>query len=216
MHEPRRERFTAPTPSDLGDREVEREGDSLDGVRVALLVTGSIAAFKAPLVARALRRQGASVRAFASSEALRYVTADALSWACAAPTVIELTPESEHLSDDAPYDVYLCAPATLNTISKLACGIADGTVTAALASALGRMERGRAGVLLAPCMHGSMHTSILERHVEALASMGVRIVPPRDAAGKHNLPDEAVLVAAVVDDVRRRKSTRAGGRERNA
>jgi phosphopantothenoylcysteine decarboxylase/phosphopantothenate--cysteine ligase len=40
-------RFPPPTPSDLGDREVPRDGSRLQGVRVALLVTGGIAAFKA-------------------------------------------------------------------------------------------------------------------------------------------------------------------------
>ena len=65
--------FPAPTPSDLGDHEVRREGSSLEGARVALLVTGGIAAMKAPLLVRALRRQGAEVTAFATTEALRYV-----------------------------------------------------------------------------------------------------------------------------------------------
>lgn len=193
-----------PAPTDLGDREVPRDGDALDRVRVALLVTGSIASFKAPLVARALRRQGASVTAFASREALRYVTIDTLSWSCDAPAVVELSAESEHLSDDAPFDVYLCAPCTYNTIGKVASGVADGVVTAALASALGRMQRGRAVVLLSPCMHGSMHTSILERNLRMLEELGVRIVPPRDAYGKHNLPEEAVLVREVIEAVSRR------------
>jgi len=208
--------FPRPTPSDLGDREVPRDGHALDGARVALLVTGSIASFKVPLVARALRRQGASVVAFASREALRYVTVDALAWSCAAPAVTELTAESEHLSDDAPFDVYLCAPATYNTIGKAAAGVADGVVTAALASALGRMQRGRAEVLMAPCMHGSMHTSILERNLGVLAEMGARIVPPRDAYGKHNLPDEAALVTAVVQAWSARSSADRGAALRRA
>ena len=70
--------FPAPTPSDLGDHEVPRDGDALDGVRVALVVTGGIAAFQAPMVARALRRQGAVVTAFATTEGLRYVAREAL------------------------------------------------------------------------------------------------------------------------------------------
>lgn len=194
-----------PTPSDLGDREVALEGDALEGVRVALLVTGSIAAFKAPIVARAMRRQGAAVTAFASREALRYVTAETLSWSCNAPAIVELTPESEHLSDTAPFEVYLVAPATANTIAKMAAGIADGVVTAALASALGRVETGRAALLIAPAMHGSMHTAILDRNLRTLVDLGVEIVPPRDAGGKHALPEEASLVGAVIDAVRRRR-----------
>ncbi|MFM9146233.1 MAG: flavoprotein [Phycisphaerales bacterium] len=188
--------FPPPTPSDLGDHEVPRDGDRLEGVRVALLVTGGIAAFRAPILARALRRQGATVTAFATTEALRYVAREALSWACDRPVVVDLTADAEHLSDSAPFDLYLVAPATYSVIGKCAHGIADTPVTATLASAIGRMERGHAAVVLAPTMHGSMHTSILVSNLQTLASTGCTIVPPRDAYGKHNLPEEPVLVDA--------------------
>ncbi|MFM8642435.1 MAG: flavoprotein [Phycisphaerales bacterium] len=188
--------FPPPTPSDLGDHEVPRDGDRLEGVRVALLVTGGIAAFRAPILARALRRQGATVTAFATTEALRYVAREALAWACDRPVVVDLTADAEHLSDSAPFDLYLVAPATYSVIGKCAHGIADTPVTATLASAIGRMERGHAAVVLAPTMHGSMHTSILVSNLRTLASVGCTIVPPRDAYGKHNLPEEPVLVDA--------------------
>jgi phosphopantothenoylcysteine decarboxylase/phosphopantothenate--cysteine ligase len=188
--------FPPPAPSDLGDHEVPRDGDRLDGVRVALVVTGGIAAFRAPILARSLRRQGAVVTAFATTEALRYVARDALAWACDRPVVVDLTADAEHLSDSAPFDVYLVAPATYSVIGKCAHGIADTPVTATLASAIGRMERGHAAVVLAPTMHGSMHTSILVSNLRTLASVGCTIVPPRDAYGKHNLPEEPVLVDA--------------------
>ncbi|MFM9169667.1 MAG: flavoprotein [Phycisphaerales bacterium] len=188
--------FPRPTPCDLGDHEVPRDGDRLEGVRVALLVTGGIAAFRAPILARALRRQGATVTAFATTEALRYVAREALAWACDRPVVVDLTADAEHLSDSAPFDLYLVAPATYSVIGKCAHGIADTPVTATLASAIGRMERGHAAVVLAPTMHGSMHTSILVSNLRTLASVGCTIVPPRDAYGKHNLPEEPVLVDA--------------------
>ena len=188
--------FPAPTPSDLGDHEVVREGDSLAGARVALLLTGSVAAMKGPMIARALRRQGAEVTAFATTEALRYVAREALEWATTRPVVVDLTPDAEHLSDGAPFDVYLVAPATYSVVGKLANGIADTPVTATLASAIGRMERGNAAVLLAPAMHGSMHTSILVRNLHQLHAIGCTVVPPRDDAGKHLLPDEPTLVQA--------------------
>jgi phosphopantothenoylcysteine decarboxylase/phosphopantothenate--cysteine ligase len=67
-----------PPDSPLGDRAVSLDGDHLVGKRIALLVTGGIAAMKAPLLARALRRQGAEVTPFISDEGLRYCTADSL------------------------------------------------------------------------------------------------------------------------------------------
>lgn len=195
--------FSPPPPSDLGDREVPQEGTHLAGRRVALLVTGGIAAFKAPLVARALRRQGAEVTAFLSGEGARYVAVEALEWATTRPVVSHLTPAAEHLSDERPFDAYLVAPATYNTINKIAAGIADSTVTAAVASALGRLAAGETAVLVAPTMHGSLHNPILTASLERLAGLGVRVVPPREDYGKHNLPDEGALVAEVCRAVSR-------------
>ena len=195
--------FPAPTPSPLGDHDVLPEGQHLAGRRVALLVTGGIAAMKAPFVARALRRQGAEVVAFVSTEALRYVTAEALEWSTLHPVVSKLTAAAEHLSDGAPFDAYLLAPATYNSLNKIALGVADGVVTSAAAAALGRMEQGRARVLVAPTMHGSLHNQILVESLRRLHGMGVRVIPPRDAYGKHNLPDEEVLVAEVARAVSR-------------
>lgn len=190
-----------PPEVDLTDRQVPQLGHHLDGKRIALLVTGGIAAMKAPLVARSLRRYGAEVVAFCSPEALRYVGEDALAWSTANPVVRELTPKAEHLSDDAPFDAYLVAPATYNTINKAALGIADTAVTTALGSAIGRMERGRTAVLIAPTMHGTLHNSILTRSLKSLRDLGVRIIPPRQAYGKHNIPETEVLTAEVIRTV---------------
>lgn len=195
--------FEPPPQVALHDREVPRLGDHLEGKRVALLVTGGIAAMKVPLVARGLRRYGADVVAFASTEGLRYVTEDALAWATTHPVVTRLTPKAEHLSDDAPFDAYLIAPATYNTINKVVQGIADTVVTAAIASAIGRMERGGTRVLVAPTMHGTLHNAILTRSLHQLRDLGVRIIPPREDYGKHNLPETDVLVAEVIRAVSR-------------
>ncbi|MEM9246385.1 MAG: flavoprotein, partial [Cyanobacteria bacterium P01_F01_bin.153] len=179
-----------PTPSTLGDREVPLEGTHLRGKRVALLISGSIAAYRSPDIARALRRQGADVVAFASDEALRHVTRDVLGWSTTNLVITELTPAAEHLSDDRPFAAYVLAPATYNTLNKFRQGIADTVLTSALASALGRSldpklpGAKRPKILVAPCMHGSLHTPILDETLAALQSWGVRIIPPRDAYGK--------------------------------
>ena len=189
--------FSPPPESDLSDREVPLEGTHLQNKRIALLVTGSIAAMKAPLIARALRRQGADVVAFASPEALRYTTIDTLEWSTTNPVVTKLTATAEHLSDDNPFAAYLVAPATYNTINKMALGIADGVITSALGSAIGRMERGKTQILVVPTMHGSLHNSILTESLNKLQTMGVYIVPPRVDYGKNNLPDEKEITARV-------------------
>lgn len=195
--------FSPPPETELGDRQVPSTGSHLAGRRIALMISGGIAAMKTPLLARALRREGADVTAFASTDALRYVASDALEWSTTHPVVTRLSPNAEHLSDGAPFDAYLLPQATYNTINKMAQGIADGVITSTLASALGRMERGRSAVLLAPTMHGTMHNSILTDSLLRLDRMGVRIVPPRPGYGKHNIPNDEVLVAEVCRAVSR-------------
>ena len=189
--------FSAPTPSPMGDHDVPMVSKRLTGRRIALLVTGGIAAMKTPQLARGLRRHGAEVVAFASDDALRYVAREALEWATCAPVVTGLTWAAEHLSDGSPFDAYLVAPATHNTIAKMACGIADTVVTSALASALGRMEQGRTRIVIAPTMHGTLHNSVLVDNARKLAGLGVRFVAPHDAYGKHNLPSTETLCIAV-------------------
>ncbi|MEM8934435.1 MAG: phosphopantothenoylcysteine decarboxylase, partial [Acidobacteriota bacterium] len=177
--------------------DVRPEHRHLEGLRIALMVCGGIAAFKMPMLARLLRKSGAEVTAFVSNDALRYVTEDALEWSTTNKVVKRLSADAEHLSDSAPFDAYLLPQATYNTINKVANGIGDGVITTTLASALGRMERGQCSVLICPTMHGTMHNSILTESLRRLDSMGVRIVPPREDYGKHNIPDDEVLVVEV-------------------
>lgn len=189
--------FTPPSSAVIGDHKVPQLSHHLAGKRIALLVCGGIAAMKTPELARALRRRGAEVTAFCTEAALNFVGRQALEWASLNPLITSLTWRAEHLSDGRPFDAWLVAPATANTIAKLAAGIADTVVSAALASALGRLGQGLTQVLVAPTMHGTLHTPILERNCRALAELGVTFIPPRDAYGKHNLPDVELLVAAV-------------------
>ncbi|MGQ4648614.1 phosphopantothenoylcysteine decarboxylase domain-containing protein [Lyngbya aestuarii] len=189
--------FSPPPPSDLGDHQVLLEGNHLQQKRIALLLTGSIAAFKAPDIARALRREGADVVAFASKEALRYTTIDTLEWCTTNKVVTKLTAAAEHLSDSAPFDAYLVAPATYNTINKMRYGIADGVITSSLASAMGRLEQGQTKILIAPTMHGSLHNSILTESLKKLHDLGIEIIAPREDYGKHNLPSPRKIVTEV-------------------
>ena len=189
--------FQPPPESELSDRAIALESTHLLGKRIALLITGSIAAMKAPLIARTLRRQGADVVAFISDEGLRYTTIEALEWSTTNPVVTKLTAKAEHLSDEDPFSAYVVAPATYNTINKMSLGIADSVITSALGSAIGRMERGQTKILVAPTMHGSLHNSILTESLQRLENLGVTIIPPQVANGKNNLPEEIAIAWAV-------------------
>ncbi|MSP91258.1 MAG: hypothetical protein EXR79_05585 [Myxococcales bacterium] len=179
-----------------GDRAVAVQGDGLlVGRRVALLISGGIAAYRTPGLARELRRAGATVQACVTPTALQFVTLDALQWATAQPVVHALDGRAQHV--EGACDAYLLAPATYSTLNKAAAGSADNAVTTTLAAALGLCEAHQAVVLVAPTMHGSMWNAILRDSLARLANLGVVVVRPRGGDGKARLPDDAELVAAV-------------------
>ncbi|MFM7312896.1 MAG: flavoprotein, partial [Cyanobium sp.] len=108
-----------PRSAVLGDHAVPLDSQHLLGRRVALVVSGGIAALRTPDLARALRRRGAEVTAFCTADALPFVGRQALEWASLNPLITSLTWRAEHLSDGRPFDAWLVAPATANTIAKL-------------------------------------------------------------------------------------------------
>ncbi len=194
--DPERFRWRLGTPL-AGDRAVAQGSQALDGKRVALCITGGIAAYRTPGLARALRRAGAEVTAWLTPAALQFVTRDALEWTTLNPVITDLDGRAQHV-ETGVVDVWLLAPATYSTINKLAAGIADNAVTTSLASAIGRLESGETRILVAPTMHGSMANTILRDSLARLSDLGVTVLTPRARDGKALLPEDDALVAAVV------------------
>ena len=188
----------APKPSSLSDREVSRSGNKLSGKNICLLLSGSIAAYKGPDIARALRRQGAEVTFVASESALNFVTPMTLEWTSGNKPVISLSADAEHLGGDKQYDLYIMAPASYNSINKFAAGIADTPLTISLASALGLLKQKKSRIFICPCMHGSMHNDILTQSLKKLRDLGVEILKPRQEDGKNKLPEPEELVNSVI------------------
>jgi phosphopantothenoylcysteine decarboxylase/phosphopantothenate--cysteine ligase len=171
----------------------------LAGRRIVLGVSGSIAAIEAPRIARELIRHGADVVAVMTREATRIVTAEAMSFATGHPAILELSGEVEHVTLLGPgedrADLLLVAPATANTISKIAHGIDDTPVTTCASVALG----GEVPILLAPAMHAHMgQNPAIRENLEKLVSWGIGLVPPVEAEGEEKIPPPEVVAAAVV------------------
>ena len=187
-----------PSPSEFADREIQLTGTHLAGKRVALMITGSIAAYRMPDLIRDFRREGADVVVYATAGGLRYVAKEALEWCSQNPVIDHFTADAEHLSDSTPFDVFVVAPASYNTLNKVALGVADSVVSAAIAAALGRMERQGIPILFVPTMHGAMHNSILTRSLKTLREMGATLIPPLQTHGKNNLSSLDLIVAATI------------------
>ncbi|EMA39678.1 bifunctional phosphopantothenoylcysteine decarboxylase/phosphopantothenate--cysteine ligase CoaBC [Halobiforma nitratireducens] len=169
----------------------------LEGVNVALGVTGSIAAVKTVELAHELRRRGAEVRAVMTDSARGIVHPWAVEFATDDDVVTEITGSVEHVElcgRDGWADVFLIAPATANTVGKIAGAVDDTPVTTCATTALGADTP----VVIAPAMHEPMydHPGVLEA-IDTVAAWGVDFVDPRIEEGKAKIATEEAICCAV-------------------
>jgi len=168
----------------------------LDGVNVALGVTGSIAAVKTVELAHELRRQGAAVRGLMSDSARGIIHPWALEFATERDVVTEITGRVEHVDlcgRDGWADVLLIAPATANTVGKIAGAVDDTPVTTAATTALGA----DVPVVVVPAMHEPMYDHPgVGAAIDRVESWGVDFVDPRIEEGKAKIATEAAIVTA--------------------
>ncbi|MGA8541933.1 MAG: bifunctional phosphopantothenoylcysteine decarboxylase/phosphopantothenate--cysteine ligase CoaBC [Thermoplasmata archaeon] len=174
----------------------------LEGRHILVGVSGSIAAIEVPKIIRELIRHGADVRAVMSPEATRIVTVEALEFATGHPPIVQLTGNVEHVTFLGPgegqADLYLIAPATANTISKIAHGIDDTPVTSCASVALG----GGVPMMVAPAMHAHMGLNpAVQESLEKLRSWGVGVISGASAEGEEKIATPEEVAAAVLHRV---------------
>src|SRR3990170_9129543 len=161
-------------------------------------ITGSIAAVKCVELIRELIRHGADVYPVMTKDALGIVTADAIEFAAGRRPVTHLTGDMSYIDlcgTEGEADLLLVAPCTANTVSKIATGIDDTTVTTFATNALG------SGIplVIAPAMHESMYEQpIVKGNVERLRSVGVEVLQPIMEEDKAKLADVDAIVAHVI------------------
>jgi phosphopantothenoylcysteine decarboxylase / phosphopantothenate---cysteine ligase len=183
--------------------------------RILLGVSGGIAAYKSLELARLATKAGHGVRVVMTETATRFVGAASFEGITGAPVLVseferdpmrgafpgDPVPEHDpigHLALAANCDAYLVAPASANTIAKLAAGIADSMLTTSfLACAAPR--------LLAPAMNDRMYAdAATQANLETLRSRGVVAIEPGEgqlaSRGEHGvgrLPEPSDLLARV-------------------
>lgn len=150
----------------------------LKGKKVVLAITGSIAAYKIPLLARLLIKEGAEIQVIMTPMASDFVTPLTLSTLTGKPVIIEpfdtKTGEwSNHVELGRWADVMVFAPVTANTLGKMANGIADNFLVTAYLSA-------KCPVFVAPAMDLDMylHPST-QKSIAVLRSFGNHIIEPQ-------------------------------------
>jgi phosphopantothenoylcysteine synthetase/decarboxylase len=148
---------------------------------VVLGVTGSIAAYKAADIASQLTKQGCDVRVVMTADALHFITPLPFKTLSRHPVITDLYDEEEgwkptHIGIADEADLLLIAPATANTIAKLACGLA-GDALGCIALAINPGAR----ILIAPAMNGKMwlHPAT-QQNVALLKSRGAEFIGPEE------------------------------------
>lgn len=177
------------------------KSDKLSGRLIILGVTGSIAAVETVKLAHELIRHGAEVIPVMTPAAARIIHPDALWAATGNKPILELTGDVEHVSycGEVEYraDLLLIAPATANTISKIASGIDDTTVTTFATTALGS----DIPIMIVPAMHRAMFKNrFVIENMEKLEQSGadIEFIGPVVEEGKAKIADNVEIVARVI------------------
>ena len=182
--------------------------------KVALGVSGGIAAYKAVEVLRGLQQAGCTVRVGMTRRACEFIqplTFRALSGSHV--IVDDYAPDNPdpiaHITFSQTVDLFLIAPATANIIGKLANGIADDFLTSTYLAST-------SPVLIAPAMNTSMwHHPATQRNLQQLRSDGVHVIEPDDGEmacgtiGPGRLSEPERIVAAALEILQSSENERA-------
>jgi phosphopantothenoylcysteine decarboxylase/phosphopantothenate--cysteine ligase len=181
---------------------VGTKGEELKGKQIILCITGSVAAVQSPEIARALMRHSAEVFAIMSPMAQKIIHPYLMEWATGNSVTTELTGKIEHVAlvgdHNKKADLVLVAPATANTISKIACGIDDTTVTSVISTALGS----ETPIIIVPAMHKSMYNHpILIENIKKLKALGIEFVGPIIEEEKAKIAETKDVVNKVIQKI---------------
>ncbi|MFP4025077.1 MAG: bifunctional phosphopantothenoylcysteine decarboxylase/phosphopantothenate--cysteine ligase CoaBC [Thiohalospira sp.] len=171
---------------------------------ILLGITGSIAAYKAAFLVRLLVKEGANVKIVMTPLAKEFITPLTLATLSKNPILVDFfDPENgqwnSHVDLGAWSDLYLIAPATANTMGKMAHGIADNLLLTTYLSA-------KCPVMVAPAMDLDMyqHTANL-KNIEILKSYGNIIIEPGTGElasgllGKGRMEEPEFITQKVID-----------------
>ena len=172
-------------------------------LNVVVGITGGIAAYKAVAVVRALVLAGHDVHVVATDAALKFVgkpTLEAISRNTVHTDLYEGVAEVRHVAIGQAADLIVIAPATANSIAKLATGLADDLLGNTLLAST-------APVVIAPAMHTEMwQNPATVANVALLRARGIHIVGPEvgqltgkdSGPGRMSEPDAIVAAALAV------------------
>ena len=176
----------------------------LRGKHIILGVTGSIAAYKAATLTRLLVKEGVSVKVVMTPLAKEFITPLTMATLSKSPIMVDFyNPENgdwnSHVDLGLWADLYLIAPASANTIGKMAGGIADNLLLTTYLSA-------KCPVMVAPAMDLDMYKHpATQRNLKVLQSFGNIIIEPESGElasgliGKGRMEEPEKIVSFITD-----------------
>ena len=174
----------------------------LAGRHILLGITGSIAAYKAAMLCRLLKTAGADIQVVMTPLAKQFITPLTMATLSRRPILVEFfDPENgawnSHVSLGEWADCMLIAPATANTLAKMAAGVADNLLLTTYLSA-------RCPVAVAPAMDLDMYAhEATQQNLRTLRSRGVDFVEPESGMlacgieGKGRFPEPEAIICAM-------------------
>lgn len=178
----------------------------LQGKTVLLGVTGGIAAYKMPNVARMLKKLHCNVHVLMTEHATNFITATTFETLTGNKCLIDTFDRNfefsvEHVALAKQADLVLIAPATANVLGKIANGIADDMLTTTVMACTCK-------VLAAPAMNHNMYRNpIVQENLKKLERFGYGLIPPETGMlangdiGEGKLPPEGTLVEYVLKEL---------------
>ncbi len=173
----------------------------LKGKKILIGITGSIAAYKIPLLIRLLKKEGADVQVVVSPAAKDFVTPLTLSTLSGHPVMCEgFNPGDgkwfSHIELGSWADIYLIAPVSANTLAKMAKGLADNLLTTTYLAA-------KCPVFFAPAMDLDMYKHpATQNNINTICAFGHHLIAPREGelasglcgAGRLEEPEKIVEI----------------------
>jgi phosphopantothenoylcysteine decarboxylase / phosphopantothenate---cysteine ligase len=182
----------------------------LEGKNILIGVTGGIAAYKTALIIRLLVKEGASVKVIMTEHAKKFITPLTLATLSKNPVLVEFSdPDNgnwnSHVELGLWANLFLIAPATANTIGKMANGIADNLLLTSYLSA-------RCTVIIAPSMDMDMlgHPATVQ-NINTLSSRGNIILEPTSGelasglSGKGRMAETEEIVREIKNILSKKK-----------
>ncbi len=176
----------------------------LRGKHIILGITGSIAAYKAAILVRLLIKEGAEVKVIMTPLAKEFITPLTLATLSKNPILVDFfNPENgdwnSHVDLGLWADLYLIAPASANTIAKMANGVADNLLLTTYLSA-------KCPVMVAPAMDLDMYNHpATQKNIKTLQGIGNIIIEAATGelasglSGKGRMEEPENILSSVVD-----------------